>query len=100
MIKPSHEQQKVKLFPFGSFRFPSEQLLLKEPKPFAARVLVLPEGTLTETMLLFRVAMETASLLKDYSFVFRLHPLLSVETVKPFLGENKIFTNDLKTAIS
>lgn len=85
MIKPSHGEQKVKLLSFGSFRFPSEQLLLKEPKPAVARVLVLPEGTLSEAILLFNVAMEAAVTLKNHSFIFRLHPLLSADMVKPFL---------------
>lgn len=88
MIKPNHEKQQVKLLPFGSFRFPSEKSLLKEPKPSSRRVLVLPEGTLSEAILLFDVAMEAASQLKTYSFIFRLHPLLSVEKVKPFLEKD------------
>lgn len=85
MMKPSHEKQQVQLLPFGSFRFPSDGVLLKRPEPSVARLLVLPEGTVSEATILFNVAIAAASSLKEYSFVFRLHPLLSVDSVKPFL---------------
>lgn len=85
LLTPGHATHRTTLIPFGSFRFSlSEEQL---PQPQRRTVLVLPEGIPSEAILLFNFAMKLAAALPDHHFVFRSHPVLPFETVRPLLDQ-------------
>jgi len=78
MLSASH--LKSDRIPFGTFRkLPSAA---KAPEARKKTVLVLPEGHLDETQLLFQTALDTAKVLPDHRFVLRCHPVLPFDRVR------------------
>lgn len=84
IMRESHEKSGAHLIPFGSFRFNSATEL-KEPSPPKKTVLVLPEGLLGESCILFNVAMKLSAQFSEYQFIFRTHPVLPLSAVIPHL---------------
>lgn len=84
MLKSSHGGSE--LFSFGSFRRPASPVGRKHPRPGERAVLVLPEGYLGESVLLFNAALEAARRLPDHRFTLRSHPVLPVEQILPHLA--------------
>ncbi|MDO8527432.1 MAG: hypothetical protein Q7T03_07090 [Deltaproteobacteria bacterium] len=83
--KANHPQTKFVVF--GSFRAgkTSGVKMAKAPPSLRRTVLVTPEGLLPEAVLLFDAAMMVAKNLQDHRFIFRSHPVLPFERVRPHL---------------
>jgi hypothetical protein len=88
MMKPGHVPHMTKLIQFGSFRWAQGDFVPLTPRPSLQAVLVVPEtGVIREAKLLFNFAMRAASLLPDYRFIFRCHPVMPFVRVRPHLEE-------------
>jgi len=88
MMAPGHALGKNRLVVFGSFRRGSNRIGSSLPEPQRRTVLVVPEtGVIQEAKLLFNFAIQAASLLPDYRFIFRCHPLYPFEGVRPHLAD-------------
>ncbi|MCG3204388.1 MAG: hypothetical protein KCHDKBKB_01103 [Elusimicrobia bacterium] len=74
---------------YGSHRRIATSLVDIRPRPEKKTVLILPEGILSEMILLFDLAMEMAVRLPDHAFVFRCHPVLPYEKVEPHLKKRR-----------
>lgn len=85
MMKPGHEAHKTEFILFGSFRRSPGSSLESAPRPWRRTVLVLPMGSLPEAKLLFNFVIRVASSLLDHQFIFRCHPLVPFEQVRPWL---------------
>ena len=86
MLARSAPSRSNRLVAFGSFRRSADQPSGR-PRPAGRVVLVLPEGNLPESRLLFEFAMRLAPLAPDCRFVFRCHPLLPFDRVRPHLSQ-------------
>lgn len=89
LLQPSHPRST--LMSFGTFRqVPepnSDEARLQDPAQ--CTVLVVPEtGIIQEARLLFHFAMRAATLLSDHQFIFRCHPVMPFEQVRPHLDED------------
>lgn len=73
---------------FGSFRCSNVSIPVNMPAPERRTLLVLPEGILTEAVLLFNLALSLAQKLPEYRFVFRCHPVLPFSEVLPHLDRD------------
>lgn len=83
MIRNGSGKGEATLVAFGSFRFTSaHQPRLAAPRSQSNCVLVIPEGIVEEVDVLFQTAIETAGLLPDFHFIFRLHPVLQQTIVE------------------
>ncbi|MBI3616083.1 MAG: hypothetical protein HY211_06170 [Candidatus Omnitrophica bacterium] len=86
MLQPGHARKGTRLVLFGSFRRSSgswdENSL---PNPGRRTVLVLPEGIPEEVKILFHFATRCAAALPDVRFLFRCHPFLPFDLVRPYL---------------
>lgn len=80
-----HEKFPSKFLVYGSHRRVISKKGVMPPRPSHKRILVLPEGTKTESLILFDCAIEMAKFMPDTKFVFRCHPLLPFKKVKAFL---------------
>ena len=87
IIRAGHEEFRSTVVQFGSYRRTPDQRL-EAPEPGLRAVLVLPEGFLAESKILFDFALGAASLLPDYRFVFRCHPMFGFERVRVHLRED------------
>ena len=86
LLGPSHPRSV--LISFGTFRgFPPSSISV-EPSPARRTVLVLPEGYLSETQILFECALETARRLPEYRFILRYHPVAPIEQVRASLRQD------------
>lgn len=84
IIRRGHAAFQTKIVPYGSPRRVADQSVLA-PQPDRRTVLVLPEGFLSESKILFDFALEAASLLPDHRFVFRTHPAFPFDGVRQYL---------------
>ena len=87
MMQHSHERAGAKLIVFGSHRR-SATKEFSSPRPRQRRVLVVPEGNLKESKLLFDFALRLAPLVPDHELVFRCHPLLPFDQVRSHLEQD------------
>lgn len=83
MLRSGHTRSD--LFPFGTFRRLPATPAHGTPAPERKTVLVLPEGYIGESALLFNAALRAARELPDHRFILRTHPVLSFEEVRPKL---------------
>ena len=84
-ISPGHQAQGTRLINFGTFRRILKGAAPSGPRPHLRTVLVVPEGVVQETRLLFNFAMEAAARLPDYRFIFRCHPMYPLDVMRPHL---------------
>ena len=70
---------------YGTYRRIGTGAEVQEPKRIPA-FLVLPEGVESESIYLFDLALACAISLPDVQFVFRMHPVLAFENVRPMLN--------------
>ncbi|MDP2599383.1 MAG: hypothetical protein Q8P84_01430, partial [Deltaproteobacteria bacterium] len=96
IIRKGHESNGSTLIPFGSFRFKDSDADLREPSPERKTVLVLPEGLMGESQILFHAAIRLAKRLKDYRFIFRTHPILPFDKVRLHLEEDVTLWNNIE----
>lgn len=97
MMKSDYAGCKPEFVPFGSFRFSANFSDNVSPDPSRRAVLVIPEGVLSEAVMLFDFAIKLSSLLPDYRFIFRCHPMLPFERVKPRLFlERGVFPDNVE----
>jgi hypothetical protein len=84
MLTPAHPRSRLVVF--GTIRqWPAPERCDK-PRPRQRTVLVLPEtGLMAEAQALFQFAMQAARRLPDHRFLFRCHPIMPFERVRPFL---------------
>jgi hypothetical protein len=87
MMAPGHEPLRTRFVTFGTFRRDGKADRLSTLEPGRRTVLVLPEGNLPESKILFAFAMRSAEALPDHRFVFRCHPLLPFDQVRPHLDD-------------
>ena len=86
MLQASHPRSR--LISFGSFRPLPDRGACAGPRPQERTVLVVPEsGLLAEARSLFTFAMEAAGVLRDHRFIFRCHPIMPFDRVRPHLAE-------------
>lgn len=85
MMKPGHGSNGTRFIPFGSFRWSPGDSLPRLPKPGRRTVVVVPEGMISEAKLLFNFALRAALSALDYHFIFRCHPILPFDRVRPHL---------------
>jgi hypothetical protein len=85
MIAPAHEPSGAKLVVFGSFRARPGRGERRAPRPGLRTVLVLPEGIRSEAKLIFDFVTRAAELLPEHRFIFRCHPALPFDRVRPLL---------------
>ena len=85
MMEPGHARSGTRFVTFGTFRRPVGDGLHGAPHPQRRTVLVLPEGNLPESKVIFDFAIQAAGRLPDHHFIFRCHPMLSFEHVRPHL---------------
>lgn len=94
----------TKFITLGSFRRKAETGAesIKYPQPSQQKVLVVPEGFLSEATILFDRAAQLAVLLPDHHFIFRSHPFLPFKNVQPFLSVNisSILNIELSTNVA
>lgn len=83
MLEPSHPRSTM--ISFGTFRATPDRAALTPPAPQRRTVIVLPEGYVGESALLFNAALESAVRLPDHRFILRLHPILPLAEVRPHL---------------
>ncbi len=84
MLAASHPHSAR--LPFGTFRkLPGCPAAACPPVSRRKTVLVLPEGHLDETQLLFDAALGAAQVLTDHHFILRSHPVLPFDRVRPLL---------------
>jgi hypothetical protein len=88
MLEVSHVRLGSSLINFGSFRFGPTEYSHKSPRQKNKAFLVVPEGTLMESKLLFNYAIQVAISLTDYYFIFRCHPIFSFSQIRPHLDNN------------
>lgn len=88
MISAGYEGTASKLVIFGSHRRPKSEGELHGPRLGDRTVIVVPEGNLSESRLLFNFALSAARLLPDHRFIFRCHPLLPFETIREHLNQD------------
>lgn len=94
MMKPGHGPNGTRFVPFGSFRRKPGDSLPRPPRPGRHTVVVVPEGMLSEAELLFNFALRAASSVSDYHFIFRCHPMLPFDRVRPYLERDpEAFSN-------
>lgn len=89
MMRPGHAARGSYLVPFGTFRRATEGLDGVTPQPHRRTVLVLPEGRAqpVESRILFTFAMRLAEEMPDHRFIFRCHPSLPFDRVRPHLSD-------------
>jgi len=82
----AHSHHRSRLLEFGTFRpFPAGGL--QPPAPQRCAVLVVPEtGIPTESTFLFQFALECARELPDHHFIFRCHPIMPFDRIRPQLA--------------
>ncbi len=85
MMQPGHLMRQSQLITFGSFRRNLNGNTQAVPQPAKRTVLVLPEGLLSEAKVLFEHAMKVSPFLPDHHFIFRCHPVLPFDQVRPHL---------------
>lgn len=85
LMAPGHAPRGTRLVTFGTFRRSAGDRLHDVPHPDRRTVLVLPEGNLPESEALFEFAIQAAERLSDHRFIFRCHPMLPFEQVRPHL---------------
>lgn len=87
IIRVGHEAFQSTVIPFGSYRRTITQGL-EVPRPELRTILVLPEGLMEESKILFDFALSAASVLPDHRFVFRCHPALGFRKILDHLRED------------
>lgn len=87
MMTPGHASLGTRFVTFGTFRRDGKADRLSTLEPGRRTVLVLPEGNLPESKILFAFAMRSAEAMPDHQFVFRCHPLLPFDQVRPHLDD-------------
>lgn len=85
MMVKGHEPFGNRLVLFGTCRRTMENTGPVRPRPDRRTVLVIPEGILTEAQLLFDFATQAAEGLRDHQFIFRCHPVLPFDEIRPRL---------------
>ncbi len=86
MLQSSHPRSTT--ISFGTFRATPDRTILHPPAPQRRTILVLPEGYVSESALLFNAAMEAARRLPDHHFILRLHPILPLTEVRLHLAQD------------
>jgi len=87
MIARARPEYAERVLAFGSVRRASDRAR-QAPHPARRTVLVLPEGNLPESQVLFQFAMRLAQSAPDHHVIFRCHPLFPFERVRPYLDQN------------
>jgi len=87
MMALGHAPLGTRFVTFGTFRRTADTDRIGAPEPSRRTVLVLPEGYLPESKILFQFAMRVAETLPDHRFIFRCHPLLPFDKVRPHLDD-------------
>jgi hypothetical protein len=87
MLEKNHAAGS-RLIDFGSFRRKPIPQPAPAPRPQQRTLLVLPEGISAPAIELFDFAMSAARLRPDYRVLFRCHPVLPFEKVRPLLRES------------
>ena len=85
MMEEGHRPFGSRLIRFGSFRRTNGSAGGHPPQPERRTVLVLPVGVLDEAVLLFNFAIKLAESCPGYRFIFRCHPVLPFDRVRPHL---------------
>lgn len=88
MMVPGYDPHRTRLVPFGSFRRIGDDHHAYAPRPKVRTVLVIPEGILEEAKLIFDFAVQVASVSPDHRFIFRCHPALPFERVRPHMSQD------------
>lgn len=86
MMESGQQGVHTRFVPFGSFRFSSHFSDNPLPVPSRRAVLIIPEGNMFEATLLFDFAIKLSALLPQYRLIFRSHPLLPFDRVRPRLS--------------
>jgi hypothetical protein len=86
MLQRSHPASVVAIL--GTFRRASGERAVQRLRPRLRTVLVLPEGHLDESVLLFDTAIRAARRLPDHRFILRCHPVLPFERIRQHLAED------------
>lgn len=84
MLQKSQELQGVSLITYGTHRRMNGALRVVDPR-LLPTFLILPEGIESECIDLFNFALECARNLPDTRFIFRTHPVLPFQRLKPRL---------------
>ena len=85
MLERSAGLKNIKKKVYGTHRRIGTGAKVQEPKRIPA-FLVLPEGVESESIYLFDLALACAEFLPDVRFVFRMHPVLPFENIRPMLN--------------
>ena len=80
MLQRSERLKNVAKLVYGTHRRYGSRIEVKAPKTTPA-FLVLPEGVESESIYLFDLALACAASLPDIRFIFRMHPVLSFESI-------------------
>ena len=84
MLETSEQLPNVSKVIYGTHRRFNSRIKFEEPKS-TPTFLVLPEGVESESMYLFNLSLACASHLPDVRFIFRMHPVLPFDDVRPLL---------------
>jgi len=91
MLAERHQPLGTRLVTFGTFRrAATESAPRPGPEPARRTVLVLPEGIPSEARALFDFATQLAKIATDHHFIFRCHPVLPFERIRPALREDPL----------
>ncbi|MDP6683404.1 MAG: hypothetical protein QF876_10515 [Desulfobacterales bacterium] len=84
MLEKSMQLPNISKMIYGTHRRFNSRIKFEEPKS-TTTFLVLPEGVESESMYLFNIALACAPHLPDVRFIFRMHPVLLFDDVRPLL---------------
>lgn len=87
MLTPGHAAAGTQLVVFGASRRGAAPPTARGPQPGRRVILVLPEGIPEEAQVLFSAAVRLAARLPDHRLIFRSHPVLPFDQVRPHLPE-------------
>ncbi len=80
-LKLTNELSGIKIDVLGSIRSFEKQTINQKLKD-KFTCIVIPEGLESECYLLFKYSLECAALIPELNFIWRLHPLMSIEKLK------------------
>lgn len=85
LLAPGQAAFGAQLIMFGTHRRTAREAHREPPHPQRRAILVLPEGIPREARLLFNAALRIARRLPEHRLIFRSHPVLPFEQVRPQL---------------